>query len=37
MRIDEIDRNLHVESNITEPDIIWLDARQAPFAIFGLQ
>ncbi len=37
MRIDEIDRNLHVESNITEPDIIWLDARQAPFVIFGLQ
>ncbi|MBQ8352075.1 MAG: hypothetical protein IJY20_08565 [Clostridia bacterium] len=37
MRIEEIDHNLRVESNITEPDLIWLDAQAAPFSILGVQ
>ena len=36
MRIEEIDRNLRVESSITEPDIVWFDVRQAPFSVFGV-
>lgn len=36
MRIEDIDQNLRVESNITEPDIVWFDAKEAPFAIFGV-
>ncbi len=36
MRIEEIDKNLKVETSITEPDIVWLDARQAPFALYGV-
>jgi hypothetical protein len=31
MRIDEIDKNLKIESEITEPDLIWLNARDMPF------
>lgn len=36
MRIDELDHNLRIETDITEPDLIWLNARQAPFAIHGV-
>ncbi len=36
MRIDEIDKNLKIESEITEPDLIWLNARDMPFAITGI-
>jgi len=36
MKIEEIDRNLVVETDITEPDIVWLDIKQAPFAIHGI-
>ena len=36
MRIDEIDQNLRIETDITEPDLIWLDARTAPFVISGV-
>lgn len=36
MRIEEIDRNLMVETDITEPDIVWLDIKQAPFVIHGV-
>lgn len=37
MRIEEIDQNLAVETEITEPDIIWLDVKKAPFVIYGIQ
>lgn len=36
MRIDEIDHNLKIESEITEPDLIWLNAREMPFEITGI-
>ncbi|MBO5221239.1 MAG: SGNH/GDSL hydrolase family protein [Clostridia bacterium] len=36
MRLDEIDKNLKVETTINEPDLIWLDAKQAPFALYGV-
>lgn len=37
MRIDEIDQNLRIETDITEPDLVWLNARQAPFVISGIR
>lgn len=37
MRIEEIDKNLKVETNITEPDIVWLNAKDAPFSLHGVQ
>lgn len=36
MRIDEIDRNLKIETEITEPDLVWLNARDVPFVITGV-
>ena len=36
MRIEEIDKNMKVETNITEPDIVWIDAKQAPIALHGV-
>lgn len=36
MRIDEIDQNLKIETDITEPDLVWLNARDVPFAISGV-
>ena len=36
MKIEELDRNLIVETDITEPDIVWLDIKQAPFVIHGV-
>lgn len=36
MRIEEIDKNMKVETNVTEPDIIWIDAKQAPIALHGV-
>ena len=36
MRIDEIDQNLRIETDITEPDLVWLNARSAPFVISGV-
>lgn len=36
MRIDEIDKNLRIETDITEPDLVWLNAREAPFVIHGV-
>ncbi len=34
--IDEIDRNLKVQTTLTEPDIRFYDVRQDPFRIHGL-
>lgn len=36
MRIEEIDRNLQVETDVKRDDIVWLDVREAPFSIHGL-
>lgn len=35
-RIDEIDSNLKVQTNIEETDIRFLDVRQEPFKVYGL-
>ncbi|MBO5069528.1 MAG: hypothetical protein J6C37_04120 [Roseburia sp.] len=36
MKIEEIDHNLIVNTEITEPNIIWLNIRQAPFVLYGV-
>lgn len=36
MRIEEIDNNLLIDTDITEPEIVWLNIRQAPFVILGI-
>ena len=36
MKIEEIDKNLVVNTDITEPDIVWVDIKQAPFVISGV-
>jgi len=36
MNIDKLDKNFVVNTNITEPDIVWYDIRQAPFEIRGV-
>ena len=36
MKIEEIDKNLKVETDIQRDDLIWLNVREAPFAIHGL-
>ncbi|MBQ1272456.1 MAG: hypothetical protein IIY12_03035 [Clostridia bacterium] len=35
MRIEDIDKNLKVDTDIAESDLIWLDAKQAPFSLHG--
>ncbi|MBQ7839535.1 MAG: SGNH/GDSL hydrolase family protein [Lachnospiraceae bacterium] len=37
MKIEEIDKNLLVNTKIAEPDIIWMNIRQIPFVISGIQ
>ena len=36
MRIEEIDKNLKVESHIHKNDIVWLSPKESPFTIHGL-
>ncbi len=36
MKIDKIDENFIVNTNISEPDMVWYDARQFPFEIYGV-
>ena len=36
VKIEDIDKNFKVESTICEPDIVWLDAKDAPFSIHGV-
>lgn len=36
MRIEDIDKNLVVETTITEPDLVWFDVKDAPFEIYGV-
>ena len=36
MRIEEIDKNMKIETTIDEPDLIWLDAKELPFSLHGV-
>ncbi|MBO5222836.1 MAG: SGNH/GDSL hydrolase family protein [Clostridia bacterium] len=36
MRIEDFDQNMKIETNITETDIVWFDAKNAPFALHGV-
>ncbi len=36
MRIEDIDRNLAIETGVDEPDLVWLDVREAPFSVHGV-
>ncbi len=36
MKIGDIDKNLAVESKLNLPDVVWFDAKSAPFQIHGL-
>lgn len=36
IKLEDIDHNLRIPATVTEPDIVWHDARSAPFAIYGL-
>ncbi|MBQ1966169.1 MAG: SGNH/GDSL hydrolase family protein [Clostridia bacterium] len=36
MRIEDIDKNLSVNTDITEPDLVWLDAKNSPFSLHGV-
>lgn len=36
MKIEDIDKNLVVETTIAEPDLVWFDVKEAPFALYGL-
>ena len=36
MKYEEVDKNFRIETNITEPDIVWLDVKNAPFVISGV-
>ncbi len=36
MKIEDIDKNLVVETTITEPDIVWFNVRDLPFKLYGV-
>ncbi|MBQ9802798.1 MAG: SGNH/GDSL hydrolase family protein [Clostridia bacterium] len=36
MRIEDIDKNLVVETTITEPDLVWFNVRELPFRLYGV-
>ena len=36
MRIDQIDKNFEIKSQITEPDLVWYPIDEAPFSIHGV-
>ncbi len=36
MNIESIDKNFITPAEITEPDLIWLDAKKAPFQLYGV-
>ncbi|MBQ9802797.1 MAG: SGNH/GDSL hydrolase family protein [Clostridia bacterium] len=36
MKIEDLDQNLKVETALTEPDLVWFDAKQAPFRLYGV-
>lgn len=34
--VEDVDRNLATAVTVTEPDLVWLNVRQAPFSVHGL-
>lgn len=36
MKIEDIDKNLVVETTITEPDLVWFNVRELPFRLYGV-
>ena len=34
--VADFDKNMEVVTTITEPDLVWLNVREAPFAIYGV-
>lgn len=36
MRIDQLDENLRIETNITEPDLVWINVLQEPIQLCGV-
>lgn len=36
MDISQIDKNLKIETTLTEPDIVWHDGAKAPFRLYGV-
>jgi len=36
MRIEQLDENLRIDTDITEPDLIWFDVLQSPFSLHGV-
>ena len=36
VRIEDIDKNLVVDTTITEPDIVWFNVRELPFKLYGV-
>ncbi len=36
MKIEDLDQNLKVETTIEEPDLVWFDAKEAPFLLTGV-
>ncbi len=34
--MEQIDKNFSVPEEITEPDLIWLDVKNAPFSLYGV-
>ena len=36
MKLEDLDRNFAVQTEIDEPDLVWLNVRSAPFAVYGL-
>lgn len=36
MKIEDFDKNLNVDTDITEPDLVWLNVRDLPFVIYGV-
>ncbi len=36
MRIEDIDQNMKIETDVTEPDIVWFDAKRSPFLLHGI-
>lgn len=35
--VEQVDKNMKIETDIQREDIVWLDAKDAPFAISGVQ
>lgn len=36
MKIQDLDKNFKVQTDITEPDLVWINAREYPFQLHGI-